>query len=83
MIIDNLVSQITQGKHTFDKDGKIASQGNVNKKLLDELLKNPFFRRKHPKTTGREEFGNRYSVMFLQKSLEINLMYLSIKLVQK
>lgn len=70
MVMDSLVSQITKGKKTYDKHGRMASQGNVNKKLLDELLKNPFFQLKPPKTTGREEFGNRYSVKLLQKALK-------------
>ncbi len=58
MAIDHLVSLITKGKQTYDKRGKIASRGNVNKNLLDEMLKHRFFRRHPPKTTGREEFGN-------------------------
>ena len=70
MVMDFLVSQITRGKQKYDKNGKIASRGTVNKKLLNELLKNPYFRRKPPKTTGREEFGNIFSVNFLQKALK-------------
>lgn len=70
MVMDYLISQITKGKKTYDKNGRMASQGNVNKKLLDELLENPFFQLKPPKTTGREEFGNRYSVKFLQEALK-------------
>ncbi len=69
MVMDFLISQITNGKKTYDKNGMMASQGNVNKKLLEELLKNPFFQLKPPKTTGREEFGNRYSVKLLQIAL--------------
>ena len=73
MVMDFLVTKITDGKQTYDKQGKIASKGNVNEKLLDELLKNPFFRLKPPKTTGREEFGNKYSVMFLRKAMKAKM----------
>ncbi len=70
MVMDFLISQIKNGKKTYDKNGRLASQGNVNKMLLDELLKNSFFQLKPPKTTGREEFGNRYSVKLLEKALK-------------
>ena len=69
MVMDFLVSHITGGKQTYDKNGKIASKGNINKKLLNELLENPYFKNKPPKTTGREEFGNNYSVKLLQNAL--------------
>ncbi|MBN1973494.1 MAG: anhydro-N-acetylmuramic acid kinase [Sedimentisphaerales bacterium] len=70
MIIDHLISRITKGKQKYDKSGKMAAQGGVNKKLLGQLLEHPFFRRKPPKTTGREEFGSQFSDMFFQKALE-------------
>ena len=68
MVIDHLVSLISKGKQKFDKNGKIASRGNVNKNLLEQTLRNPYFRRKPPKTTGREEFGNKFSEAFFQKA---------------
>ena len=73
MVIDHLVSLITKGKQKFDKDGKIASQGKVNHKLLGQILKTPYFKRKPPKTTGREEFGTKFSEAFFQKVSEQKL----------
>jgi anhydro-N-acetylmuramic acid kinase len=35
----------------------MAARGTVDKRLLDELLRHPFFRWRPPKSTGREEFG--------------------------
>jgi anhydro-N-acetylmuramic acid kinase len=61
MIIDGLMSIITGGRKTFDRNGEFAAGGIVNRPLLDKMLKNPYFKRRPPKTTGREEFGLQYS----------------------
>ena len=55
MIIDGLIKK-GSGKN-FDRDGRMAGRGEVDKKLLKKLLLHPYLRRKPPKTTGREEFG--------------------------
>jgi len=68
MIIDRIVSIISGGKITFDKGGKIAAKGKVNLKMLDEMLKCPYFRRKPPKTTGREEFGKIFCDGFYKRA---------------
>ena len=57
MVIDGIMNLITGGKKRCDTDGKMAAQGTVDKRLLEELLQHPFFRRRPPKSTGREEFG--------------------------
>jgi anhydro-N-acetylmuramic acid kinase len=41
----------------MDRDGRIAARGHVNEPLLAKLMRNPYFRRRPPKSTGREEFG--------------------------
>ncbi|ODS24743.1 anhydro-N-acetylmuramic acid kinase [Candidatus Endobugula sertula] len=45
-----------QGK-PYDIDGKWASEGNTNNKLLEQLLAHPFFTQSFPKSTGREEYN--------------------------
>jgi anhydro-N-acetylmuramic acid kinase len=57
MVIDGIVHLITSGTKHCDTGGKMAAQGTVDKRLLGELLRHPFFRRRPPKSTGREEFG--------------------------
>jgi anhydro-N-acetylmuramic acid kinase len=57
MLIDAVVSEITTGRLGFDRDGKIAATGSISRTLLAELMRHPYIRRKPPKTTGREEFG--------------------------
>lgn len=41
----------------FDRDGQWAATGKVEPALLNDLLSDPFFRTKGPKSTGREVFN--------------------------
>ncbi len=68
MIIDRIANILSKGKLNYDKNGKIAARGKVNTKILNEMLSHPFFLRKPPKSTGREEFGKRYCDMFYKKA---------------
>ena len=56
-MIDALASRISGGRLRMDRDGRIAARGHVNELLLDKLMRNPYFARRPPKSTGREEFG--------------------------
>jgi anhydro-N-acetylmuramic acid kinase len=57
MLIDALAREYTSGKQNYDRDGKIAASGNVDRKLLDHLLADPYYRRRPPKSAGREQYG--------------------------
>ena len=57
MVIDGIIRLATGGKRNFDRGGKMAARGVVDNKLLGEMLKHPFLRRRPPKSTGREDFG--------------------------
>ena len=50
-------ASLPKAKLNYDRGGKIAAQGNVDKSLLDELLRDPYYRRKPPKSAGREQYG--------------------------
>jgi anhydro-N-acetylmuramic acid kinase len=50
----------------FDRDGRIAASGAVLERVVSDLLHAPFFRRKPPKTAGREDFGREFVRKFLQ-----------------
>jgi anhydro-N-acetylmuramic acid kinase len=54
-LMDSLAREYSD--HDFDKDAKIAKQGNVNKLLLTQLLQHPFINLPLPKTTGPETFN--------------------------
>jgi anhydro-N-acetylmuramic acid kinase len=57
MVIDALVSAHTKGKQLFDRDGTIAAKGHVDRKLLDKLLVDRYYKQKPPKSAGREQYG--------------------------
>lgn len=44
----------------YDNQGKIAAKGHIIDELLDMLMHHPYMRKKPPKSTGREDFGENY-----------------------
>lgn len=58
MLMDRIMTLASGGKERFDRDGKEASKGKVNKALLKELLSDPYFAKSPPKSTGEELFGS-------------------------
>jgi anhydro-N-acetylmuramic acid kinase len=63
MVIDALAQKLF-GK-PYDRNGAIAKKGRVLDPMLAELLRDPYFRLKPPRTTGREQFGREYAADFL------------------
>jgi anhydro-N-acetylmuramic acid kinase len=60
MVIDALVSHFTRGRHRFDENAHLASQGRSIPALLGELLRDPYLKLPPPKSTGREYYGLAY-----------------------
>lgn len=69
MIIDQLVTRITAGRQTYDRDGTIAASGEIDPKLLAKLLRDKYFRAKPPKTAGREQYGSEFVSRLLDTEL--------------
>ena len=57
MAIDALAREYSKGKLNYDRGGKIALSGRVSRPLLVELLADPYYRQKAPKSAGREQYG--------------------------
>jgi len=51
----------------FDRDGERARRGRPAAKLLEELLRDPYFEQPPPKSTGRERFGIEYADRLLDR----------------
>lgn len=60
MVIDALVERITRGKQTFDRDARMALGGRTIPELLSRLTRDPYLRKRPPKSAGREQFGQAY-----------------------
>ena len=73
MVIDRLVWSLTGGRQTFDRDGRLGARGRVHAGLLGELMRHRYFRRRPPKTTGREEFGAAYADRLRERGRKLGL----------
>ncbi|VAX24728.1 Anhydro-N-acetylmuramic acid kinase [hydrothermal vent metagenome] len=58
MLIDLAVNRMRKGM--YDRGGRIAASGTVDEKLLKRFLAHPYFKRRSPKSTGRETFGESF-----------------------
>jgi anhydro-N-acetylmuramic acid kinase len=65
MLIDAVTERLF-GK-PFDRDGRIAGSGAVLDNVISDCLRAPFFRRRPPKTAGREEFGREFARAFIRR----------------
>ena len=63
-----LIDALARGlfHRSFDENAELAAKGKPSRVLLDELLRDPYFERTPPKSTGREYFGG----TFLNRLLE-------------
>jgi anhydro-N-acetylmuramic acid kinase len=59
-LIDAAVRALTRGRESFDRDGRRARAGRIDVPLLSRLLDHPYFRKRPPKSTGREIFGGKF-----------------------
>jgi anhydro-N-acetylmuramic acid kinase len=65
MVIDAVTERLF--RKPFDRDGRIAASGSLLPRVLADLMCDPFFRRKPPKTAGREQFGREFVGTFLHR----------------
>jgi len=49
----------------YDKNGDLAKNGKVHNQALKKMLDHPFFKKRHPKSTGKEVFN----IKFIPKEL--------------
>lgn len=57
----------------FDEAGAASASGTAHGGLLDELLAEAYFARRPPKSTGREEFGDRYTERLIAHGRRLGL----------
>lgn len=65
MVVDQLMQLLF--RKPYDRDGSVARRGTILQPLLEELLRAPYFKRRPPKTAGREEFGPEYIKALLRR----------------
>lgn len=60
MVVDALVGRLTGGRRRFDRDGRMAASGQLNRRLLRLLLRDPYYAAAPPKSAGREQYGGEF-----------------------
>jgi anhydro-N-acetylmuramic acid kinase len=60
MIVDALIQGMTHGRAKYDRGAKIALSGRTVSELLSRMMREPYLRKRPPKTAGREQFGQAY-----------------------
>jgi anhydro-N-acetylmuramic acid kinase len=68
MVLDAVVSALSQSRQSYDRNGRWAARGKLSQKLLAEMMSHPFLRKRPPKTTGREEFGEPFVQRILRSA---------------
>jgi anhydro-N-acetylmuramic acid kinase len=58
MVIDAVTEQLFD--RPYDRNGRLAACGEPIERVLQQMLRHPFFRQKPPKTAGREQFGREF-----------------------
>jgi len=71
MVIDALTLEFSKGKSRYDRGGKIAASGTPNVALLNEHLRDAYYRRKPPKSAGREQYGVKFVRRMKQSKLPL------------
>jgi len=56
-LLDTVAQIVTRGRLQYDLDGKLAAAGQVLTEFLVDWLEHPYFKRRPPKSTGREDFS--------------------------
>ncbi len=67
-LMDLAVGAITGGAAKMDEDGAMAARGAADAALLAQWMREPYLRRKPPKSTGRELFGRDYAERLLTEA---------------
>lgn len=55
-LIDAAITHVTNSAERFDRDGAMGRVGDIQQRLLDRLLADPYYTKPPPKTTGKELF---------------------------
>jgi anhydro-N-acetylmuramic acid kinase len=69
MVIDALAREFSKGTLNCDRGGKIAASGRIDRALLDSLLADGYYRRKPPKSAGREQYGAEFVTRMKESGL--------------
>lgn len=71
MLLDHLSLKLF--KKDIDRGGGLADRGVAHEGIISHFLKDPFYAKKGPKSTGREKFGGRFGDKFIETGRKYGL----------
>jgi anhydro-N-acetylmuramic acid kinase len=72
MVLDQLAWVLTKGRQSFDRGGRLAAKGQAIPQLLQALLRDKYYRRRPPKSCGREQYGREFVANLLATQLDLH-----------
>jgi anhydro-N-acetylmuramic acid kinase len=64
-LLDAAIYAHSEGKYSYDEDGKLAASGTVDQELLAKFLTEPYYKLPAPKSTGKELFHLDYLIEYV------------------
>jgi len=61
-VLDLAARAVTRGRLRYDRGGLLARRGEADRRWLARALAHPYLGRRPPKSTGWEEFGERFTL---------------------
>lgn len=77
------VARLVDPALPYDKGGVLAARGRVNEALLAELLQDPFFSQRPPKSTGRERYGSEYAARLYSRAGGLDAVATAVELTAR
>ncbi len=65
IVIDGVVRLGTAGEKSYDDRGAIAARGKASREMVEHYMRDPYFSRRPPKSTGREVYGAAFAERFM------------------
>lgn len=75
MLIDAVVLAGTNGAERYDDGGRHGARGTVSEELVASLMRDDYFARRPPKSTGREVYGQDFTEAFLRMAARLGLSF--------
>lgn len=75
MVMDAIVRMGTEGRQQHDAGGSYAAAGRVSADLVELYMRDPYFARKPPKSTGREVYGAAFAERFREEAASRGLSF--------
>jgi len=67
MVVIDAAARLVDPSLPYDRDGHLAERGTTRDAVLEELLRDAYFERSPPKSTGREHFDGQYAAALVAR----------------